>query len=183
MYCPNHKVRLIFFLFYDIPHHMPTFFYAILTPFNCGRHLWTAPKCVLVVLIMTSLLTSPQQQAGQARPCWTESIRHINLIYWHRSEFWRGNRRSWSTSYFHGIHPTRGGSGLPDRYNHQNISHGASFEHFSLARFGLLQGKAAVAAVVTAAAAPCGRCWGERFFKVEWRSCLAWESWRWHLDS
>ena len=72
--------------------------------------------------------------AEQARPCWTESIRHINLIYWHRSEFWRGNRRSWSTSYFHGIHPTRGGSGLPDRYNHQNISHGASFEHFSLAR-------------------------------------------------
>ena len=47
---------------------------------------------------------------------------------------------------------------VSDRYNHQNISHGASFEHFSLARFGLLQGKAAVAAVVTAAAAPCGRC-------------------------
>ena len=44
--------------------------------FNCGRHLWTAPKCVL---IMTSLLTSPPQQAGQARPWWTESIRHINL--------------------------------------------------------------------------------------------------------
>ena len=37
-YCPNHKVRLNHFLFYDIPHHMPTFLYAILTPFQ----LWTS---------------------------------------------------------------------------------------------------------------------------------------------
>ena len=72
--------------------------------------------------------------AEQARPCWTESIRHINLIYWHRSEFCRGATEGHDQRHTFMVYIRRAVDYVSDRYNHQNISHGASFEHFSLAR-------------------------------------------------